>query len=259
MARLHLIELEDQAWMPALLRDLATDVLQFNQTMVDQVAPVAAKIVNVLKTSGTGQIVDLCSGASGPLLKLAEHLEQDGVDVRVVMTDKFSNRTAFERVKAVSGGRIDFCVDSIDATAVPPNLPGLRTLFNGFHHFRPDAARGVLRAAVEERQPIAIFEFIHRSPVAILGIVMAAFIMLPLTVPFYRPFRFSRLCFTYLVPLLPLFVFWDGVVSCLRIYSPDELRALCNELPENDYNWDIGRLNSPVGPIKITYLVGLPG
>ena len=84
MARLHLIELEDQAWVPALLRDLATDVLQFNQTMVDQIAPVVAKITQALETTGSAQIVDLCSGASGPLLKLTEHLEEGGVGVPVV-------------------------------------------------------------------------------------------------------------------------------------------------------------------------------
>ena len=259
MARLHLIELEDQAWVPALLRDLATDVLQFNQTIVDPIAPVADKIVGALEATGARRIVDLCSGASGPLVKLAEHLEKAGQDVSIVMTDKFPNRAAFERVKAASGGRIDFSALSVDATAVPENLLGLRTLFNGFHHFRPDAARGVLRDAVTERQPIAVFEFVQRSPIAILGIFLAALIVLPLTVPFYRPFRFSRIFFTYLVPLLPLFVAWDGVVSCLRVYSPDELRALCDELPRNDYRWDIGRMKSDIGPVKITYLVGVPG
>ncbi len=245
--------------MPALLRDLATDVLQFNQTMVDQIAPVVGKIADALETSGARQIVDLCSGASGPLLKLVEHLEKRDRAVPVLMTDKFPNRGAFETIKARSGGRIDFSYEPVDATAVPEKLFGLRTLFNGFHHFRPAVASKVLESAVEDRQPIAIFEFIHRSPIAVAGIVMAAFIVLPLTVPFYRPFRFSRVFFTYLVPLLPLFVLWDGVVSCLRIYSPDELQALCDELPENDYRWDIGRMESPVGPMKITYLVGVPG
>ena len=32
MRRLHLLELEDQAWFPAVVRDLATDYLQFAQT-----------------------------------------------------------------------------------------------------------------------------------------------------------------------------------------------------------------------------------
>ena len=259
MARLHLAELEDQEWVPALLRDLATDVLQFNLTVIDQAAPIAPKITGLLEKTGAKRIIDLCSGASGPLLRLAQHLDQSGNDVPIVMTDKFPNHSAFERMKLESDGRIDFLPESVDATDVPASLTGVRTLFNGFHHFRPEVARGVLQDAVKDGQPIAIFEFVQRSPIAIVGIVLAALLILPLTVPFYRPFRISRIFFTYFVPLLPLFVLWDGVVSCLRIYSPSELRALCDALPANDYQWDIGLLKNSTGPVKITYLVGAPG
>ena len=31
--------------------------------------------------------------------------------------------------------------------------------------------------------------------------------------------------FTYLIPICPLAFAWDGFVSCLRTYSPAELRA----------------------------------
>ena len=198
MSRFHLVELEDQAWMPALLRDLATDVLHFNQTVIDQAAPIAPKILEMLEKTSATQVVDLCSGGSGPLLKLAEHLDQSGNDVPIVMTDKFPNQSAFERTKQASAGRIDFLSESVDATDVPASLTGVRTLFNGFHHFRPEVARGVLQDAVRDRQPIAIFEFVQRTPIAMVGIVLAAFLILPLTVPFYRPFRWSRIFFTRL-------------------------------------------------------------
>ncbi len=39
---------------------------------------------------------------------------------------------------------------SIDALDVPAERPGLRTLFNAFHHLRPEQARAVLASAVEE-------------------------------------------------------------------------------------------------------------
>jgi hypothetical protein len=75
--------------------------------------------------------------------------------------------------------------------------------------------------------------------------------------PTIRPLKLSWLFFTYLVPLVPLLVLWDGVVSCLRIYSPRELRDLVDALPDNDYEWDIGTI--PLGgPAHATYLVGRP-
>jgi hypothetical protein len=53
-------------------------------------------------------------------------------------------------------------------------------------------------------------------------------------------------------------MWWDGVVSCLRAYSPDELTALVQSLPDNDYVWDIGRLTVSRGPLGVVYLIGRP-
>jgi len=44
--------------------------------------------------------------------------------------------------------------------------------------------------------------------------------------PTVRPFKPGWLVLTYLIPLL---VLWDGLVSCLRVYSTRELRALVAE------------------------------
>jgi hypothetical protein len=56
------------------------------------------------------------------------------------------------------------------------------------------------------------------------------------------------------VPLVSLF---DGLVSCLRTYSVQELRQLTEDLGANNYQWDFGELKG-VGPVPITYLIGVP-
>ena len=55
--------------------------------------------------------------------------------------------------------------------------------------------------------------------------LLAPIVVLLLT-PAIRPFRWSRLFWTYVIPAVPALVLFDGIVSCLRIYSPEELRAL---------------------------------
>ena len=80
--------------------------------------------------------------------------------------------------------------------------------------------------------------------------------MVFLAAPFLKPFRVSRLVFTYLIPLVPLFLLWDGFVSCLRVYSPAELRDLVSQLGATNYEWDIG--TTRVGPGVVTYLIGIP-
>jgi hypothetical protein len=77
-----------------------------------------------------------------------------------------------------------------------------------------------------------------------------------LIVPLIRPFRWERLLWTYLIPVIPFVLMFDGMVSCLRSYTPDELRAFADELPE--YEWRVGWLWSPMSPLGVTYMVGWP-
>src|SRR5262245_9719783 len=53
-------------------------------------------------------------------------------------------------------------------------------------------------------------------------------------------------------------VLWDGVVSCLRTYSPAELRELTNGLGAGDYLWESGEEKYARSLIPVTYLIGYP-
>ena len=65
--RLHLIELEDQPWFPATIRDLATDYLHFIETRFALHQPAVVLVVEVLQRSDSTHMVDLCSGGGGPI------------------------------------------------------------------------------------------------------------------------------------------------------------------------------------------------
>jgi hypothetical protein len=75
---------------------------------------------------------------------------------------------------------------------------------------------------------IAVFEATHRSVATILVTLLAPIAVLLLT-PAIRPFRWSRLFWMYIVPVIPLATLFDGIVSCLRTYTPAELMALTEE------------------------------
>jgi hypothetical protein len=176
----------------------------------------------------------------------------------VLLTDRFPNRPALARVQATSGGAVTFAKGPVDATEVPAELDDFRTLFSSFHHFRPEEARRILADAVRQRQGIAVFEATQRSVPALLGMLLTPLVVLLVT-PFIRPFRLSRLFWTYLPPIVPLVVLFDGVVSCLRTYTPAELRALVADAPGSEaYVWEIGEERGTRGTLPVTYLVGYP-
>jgi len=243
MGRLQLFEIHDQAWCPPSLRDALTDFLQFTISLGRSYAPVVPLLRDAITRTGATRVVDLCSGAGGPWRTLRQEL-----GVPVTLTDKYPNRSA-------SAGALPFHPEPIDATAVPAQLHGFRTLFTSFHHFRPGEARAILADAVRRRQGIGVFEISRRAPLEIAVIALTWLAVLAL-VPFIRPLRWSRLAWTYLPPVLPFVGVFDGVVSCLRTYSPAELRELLRGL--DTYDWEVGVTRGRWSPLAVTYLVGVP-
>lgn len=257
MGRLQLVELEDLSGFPAVLRDGGTAYLELAERMSGHGRMLVEPLLRLLDATGETRILDLCSGGGGPAATLADELAKRGRKVSVTLSDRYPNMPAFARAAANSQGEVRAHPEPVDATAVPPELPGVRTIWNAFHHFPPDAARRILADAVARRRPIAVFEVVSRELPMLLGLLLSP-LMVTLTLPFWRPFRWSWLLWTWLIPVMQLFVLWDGVVSWLRIYSEDELRALVKDLDAPDWTWEIGKIQLGNAPLHGTYLVGWP-
>jgi hypothetical protein len=255
--RLHLFELEDQSWFPATVRDLATDYLHFVETTFALHRPVLPLLGQALQATKRRHVIDLCSGGGGPIPPLQRDLAAQGIAVSFTLTDRFPNVPAFERVAAVAAGKIALFNEPVDARAVPSQLSGFRTMFNAFHHFRPVDAIAVLRDAAQAGEPIGIFEIPERRPCTIAPLLLTP-LLVALATPFIRPFRWRRLLWTYLVPLVPLTCWWDGLVSQLRAYTPKELEELASAVAIDKYSWRAGQVPISPTPGKLTYLLGFP-
>ncbi|MHC4392136.1 MAG: hypothetical protein ACYS22_12575, partial [Planctomycetota bacterium] len=137
-------------------------------------------------------------------------------------------------------------------------LKGMRTLFNAFHHFKPAHAQAILADAVAKNQPIGVFEIVGRTPGAVASVLLAVlsvFVLMPTIKP-RRPIWW--IC-TYIVPLIPLLALWDGLVSCMRVYSPRELDALIAGVEGSErFSWEIKRARLPYKVASATILIGLP-
>jgi hypothetical protein len=260
MRRLHLFEWEDLRGFPHAWRNYLTDMLQFSFTLGAHRAPVITnKLHQLLDTTGCNEMVDLCSGSSGAILWFREKLEeQRGSPVHVILTDKYPNLYSFRHFAERSDGRVRFHRDPVDAAAVPGDFPGVRTMLTAFHHFDREVARGVLADAVRHRRAIAVFEPSERTLRAILLVLFGGPLAVLLLTPFVRPFRWGRLLWTYLLPVVPLALVWDGVVSCLRSYTVAELSAITAGLAGDGYRWEVGRERLDGLPAAVTYVVGLP-
>ena len=232
-----------------------TGFLGFLAVKTNLFGPVIPFVERGLASVQSNQIIDLGSGAGGGWPKLLEPLSVACPEVRVTLTDLHPNAPALQRL-ASSSNRFDWLDISVNAADVPTNLQGLRTLFLVFHHLRPNQALAVLQNAVDQKQPIAVFEAQDRSFKSLLAMAFSPLTCLLVT-PWVRPFRWGTLVLTYVLPVIPLLVMWDGLVSSLRTYSATEWDGLLGQLSGGDsFEWQRETVRS--GPGFVHCVLGTP-
>ena len=254
--RLHLFEWEDQPWFPGALRAAMTSYLTTAYGITPFPKLWAEHLSKLMTPSAVAEIVDLGSGSGGPVGRVVMELEKRGFKVSVTLTDLYPNMSGLP-FRADGASSIRYWPEPVDAARVPTALPGIRTMFASFHHFRPHAARAILQDAFQQRRTICIFEGTSRTLAAIASTLLIPVLVLLLT-PLIRPVSWVQILFTYLVPVLPLLIFWDGLVSQLRTYSVQELEEFTSDHQSPDYRWEAGLIEIPRMPTGVPYLVGRP-
>lgn len=253
MQRLHLIEFEDLPWVPAAIRDGATAQLDLMFARVGFYRALAPKLAALLDATGRDTVVDLCSGAGGGALAMRAALRSLGArDVALVLTDRYPNAAARDRVAALGDPGVRYHPDAVDAREVPRGLDGVRTMYGALHHFRPDEVTEILRRAVEADAPVAFFDVaasptLRRlptalAPVAALPNAAALFALSWALGGMVRPLRATSALWTWGLPAIPAMFAWDGTVSALRAYLPEELLALARRADARGrYQWAVDR------------------
>jgi hypothetical protein len=264
LPRVHLFEWEDQPWLPSVFRDFITDQLRFShaEAMRSPInSAIAQRLKKLLERTGSERVVDLCSGAGGPVVQIGRLLHDElKSPADILLTDLYPNAAAFARITSETGGRIKVRLEPTSALDVPIELTGVRTIFTAFHHFKPEHARLILADAIRKRAPIAVFEPLERTVRMVLLVGVMSFLR-----GFTHTHRIgaltpSRFLLTYLIPIAPAMFAWDGMISALRSYTAEELRDLAASVDQGAYEWESGRfeVGGPFGKMPTTYLLGAP-
>jgi len=255
LKRFHLFEFEDYSWFPELIRDGGTDFLGFMLKELHYYKPAIPLLKNALRLSKSKHIVDMCSGSGKPIHYIFETAK---LELTYTLTDKFPNIDAFKSLKKSSLGSIDFIPESYDILDKPKPIKGLKTLFTAAHHFNPDDIQTILKDAIDQNQPITIFDGGDKHIGTMLAILILHPLFFILFTPFIQPFKVSRLFLTYLIPLIPLYAIWDGMISILRLHTPQELFNLAQRTDTNqEFEWTYGKKRNGIG-FSMTYLIGIP-
>ncbi|MDN3656447.1 hypothetical protein QWZ08_12455 [Ferruginibacter paludis] len=254
----RLFEFEDQAWLPASIREGMTDYLRFILNSGNFYEPVSPLLLQLLQHTRAHNIIDLCSGGGGTIQQIQKNLEEQySRQVTFTLTDKFPNIPAYEFIQQQAGGKINYCSTPVNAVSVNAGLKGVRTIFSAFHHFDEATATDVIQDAVRAREGIAVFDGGDRNMFFVIAILLLHPVAFMLFTPFFRPFKWSRILFTYIIPLIPFCTVWDGIVSVTRLYQPKQLLQIARSISDTGYTWQAGKVKNKYG-MQITYLLGSP-
>ena len=194
--------------------------------------------------------VDFCAGGGGPTPAIERvintNLNCHGLDpVDFVLTDLHPNVEAWEKI-AKRNDHVTYEAQSVDASKAPSVLARVGSkktmrLFNlAFHHFDDPLAKDILRNTVETSHGLAIFELQDRSVASFMTHVLFG-----ISTIFFAPlFAWkwkspATLFFSWLVPILPFVLVFDGYISSLRTRTPDEFRHLLATCGADTSGWEI--------------------
>jgi hypothetical protein len=223
---------------------------------------ILAKLLDkLISKTEAKNIVDLCSGGGGPMLQTIPilHKKYGRHDLEMVMTDLYPHNVLAKKINTDDNSKIQYDLDSVDALNVPSKYKGIRTMICSFHHMKPDIAKKILESAADDKAPFCLLEISDNSApqliAAIIGLPLT-FIMVLFVTPFVRPLSFVHLLFTYLIPIIPLLIAWDGTISNLRTYTLKDLDELLSDIKVDDYNWEKDLIKMKAG--NMIYLMGWP-
>lgn len=257
LPRVQAIELNDQPWVPAVLRDTVIEALSRTLAWGKILDSLADPLLTFLDRADTDSVLDLGSGGGAPADILMRALRERGRSVDWTMTDLFPRPLVWEGLTGDHKGALRFVRDPVDATDIPEELGRgkARTIINVLHHLPPPLARGVLRDAVKSRAPIFVAEGFERTPLGFLPFAPVGVAALAAGPLFAKEQRLARALLAWFTPVALAVSIWDGFVSTLRVYTEQELREMAGQ--DAPYEWTYGHYRwAPFG--KGYYFYGVP-
>ena len=260
MKRIHLFEIEDQSWFPAWIRDYLTKLLNVFHKMLNTKEEFADLLNKVIEKTGKIEIVDLCSGAGGPIIETAKILKEkhERNDLKLTLSDLYPNKKVANEINSDDNKSVSYYEESLNAEYVDGKLNGIRTMVCSLHHMRPNTVHNILKDAQDSKEGFCAIEISDNSyPKWIWWLTIPfSFITCLFITPMVKKLTLGQIIFTYLIPIVPLFFAWDGAVSNARTYTMDDIEIILSTIRKPEYSWEPGVLKG--NKSKKMFLIGYP-
>jgi hypothetical protein len=254
LKRLHLFEFCDQTWLKGAWREAYLDGLNTTFKMFKFHDGLTKPFNTWLSKSKSNHVLELCSGGGGPIDTLIKN-QNSNKELKITLSDLTPDVKAFEAIKNKYPKNIDYVETSTDATNTKELNANLIFMCSSFHHFSPDMAKKILLNASKNSNGIFIREILSRN---FFNMISSIFNLLPLMLtPFFSGrFTFFKLLITTIVPIVPLMIIFDGIVSVFRTYTTEEIMTMLPEEMKKNWHWTTGS-NKVCGLLQAPFIYGI--
>ncbi|RDW85556.1 hypothetical protein BP5796_03881 [Coleophoma crateriformis] len=227
--------------------------------------PYIEKELNAQLSSRASDSPVLAPNGLTPRSPMAKNVPFKDSAVQFVLTDIHPHIPDWTEASKRSEN-LSFIATPVDAANAPTDITsqegkGIFRLYNlAFHHFDDDLGSAILKNTLETADGFGIFELQERTVSSFITMCLLGLLFFLIT-PFYFWRSPGHLFFTYVIPIIPAVLVFDGYVSSLRTRSPEEIHALMEKCGASSNGWTIRSGHEqhtwPTG--YMTWVIGIRG
>lgn len=229
--RFHAFEFCDQYWVKGIIREAFMDCLEAIYRAYGPYKKHFPSLISEARSRGT--IVDLATGNAAPVISFLEFLKKENQsesieNLKVIATDLHPHLQTWADLEK-KYPYFSFRGTAFDAVNQAENIPCVYTMFSAFHHFNEDDAIRIISSKLSENSDLIIFEMTPRDH-------STNYIWLPFSIPFLmlsslfsKKIKLSKILLSIILPIVPLMVVFDGLISNLRTYTKSELENMAEK------------------------------
>lgn len=191
-----------------------------------------SEISSFVKKQNSQCIHDPCAGSGYVNQLIFESLPRE-LDAKFYLSDLMTNESPefAKQINALGYKNLKFAESPVDLLKIEAENQMPKMFVNSFHHFSREQVKEILKNTLGQGKEVLVLEYCRKTPDSLLSMLFGAILSL-IFFPFVveKKYILPSFIFCFLVPIIPLMLVWDGVVSCLRTHSVSSLRQILMEL-----------------------------
>ncbi len=247
-------QFSQSSWMPKVLKNFMPEFLDFIVSLVEANKP----FLDILQLSPDKKIEFYLYApeVGGSSVHLVSHLRKQFPEstIHVISNELSSARKEhLQRVQPLLNE-----ASFIHLKEIPKKTTHMQRIvisINQAHLLCDQKLIAQLNLMTNLFDQILIGEGNNKSVRQVIGMLLLSPLVALALSPRVKPFRWSRLFFTYVIPIFPIMISWDGIVALFKIRSPEQIRCLAETRCNPGWAWQSGKSPNNRGGFVI-YLYG---